>query len=111
MMCVGLLLGLLICEGIFRIIISRQLVDYPNPNLSKIMHRYAANSDLIYELKPSFSGKDGQIQIRTNSWGMRDKEYTLTKPRNTYRVAIIGDSVAFGYGLPLHLVFSERLEA
>jgi hypothetical protein len=41
---------------------------------------------------------------------MRDREYELTKPAGTFRIAVIGDSIAFG--LPLHQRwnFSTQLE-
>jgi hypothetical protein len=37
--------------------------------------------------------------FRTNSFGMRDQEYTLTKPPGTYRIAVLGASSVFGWGV------------
>lgn len=36
---------------------------------------------------------DHPITGRINSYGWRDKEWLLTKPQNTYRIAVLGDSV------------------
>lgn len=49
------------------------------------------NPELIYELAP---GKCGH-----NSQGFWDEEHEFGKPDNTYRIALIGDSVAQGMGL------------
>lgn len=32
-----------------------------------------------------------------SSYGIRDREYSLRKPNDTYRIVVIGDSIAFGY--------------
>ena len=52
----------------------------------------AANTDIYYELKPNldtwFLGK----KLVTNSQGLADDEYSLTKPDNTFRVAVVGSS-------------------
>jgi GDSL-like Lipase/Acylhydrolase family len=50
-----------------------------------------------------------------NSRGFRDHEYPLEKPAGTYRIAVIGDSIAFGYCtddvlLPIDDVFAKVLE-
>ena len=37
--------------------------------------------------------------VSLNSYGMRDKEYSLAKPQGVYRIAVIGDSFTFGSGI------------
>ena len=51
------------------------------------------NRILQYELVP-YSG-DGEHRI--NSLGMRDRERSLAKPPGVTRIAVIGDSIAFGH--------------
>jgi lysophospholipase L1-like esterase len=47
----------------------------------------------------------------SNSLGFRDREHTLEKPRGTYRIAVLGDSIAAGYGVErTEDVFPARLE-
>lgn len=68
-----------------------------------------ADPDLIYV--PN-AGK-GDI----NSYGLRDYEYPLEKPPRTFRIVVLGDSVAFGYcrrrlsPIPLSQIFPKVLEA
>lgn len=56
--------------------------------------------DVVYELKPNLSGVFKGARVRTNSHGMRGaREYSLEKPPGTYRIAGIGDSNMFGWGV------------
>lgn len=111
---VSVFVSLVIAELGFRVLINLEVIDYPKPDLESVIHQYSPIKDLIYELKPSATAEDGLIT--TNSFGMRDYEYTLTKPEGITRIAVIGDSVAFGYkksppALPLEEIFPKILEA
>lgn len=49
--------------------------------------------------------------LRINSLGLRDYDYSTPKPPNTTRVLILGDSFTYGQGVPENeAVFPERLE-
>jgi len=61
------------------------------------------NPDLFVEHKL------GQRGI--NKWGMRGPAYGKAKPRDAYRIAIVGDSVSFGYGVPYKKSYPAMLEA
>src|SRR5581483_7943889 len=48
-------------------------------------------------LLPGASGwwtKEGRAFVVINSDGMRDREHTIAKPPNTFRIAVLGDSYA-----------------
>jgi hypothetical protein len=71
--------------------------------------------DMVYELKPKLDGSFRDRPVRTNSFGMRGPECTLSRPPNTFRIAGLGDSHMFGWGVGqdetyMHLV-EERLNA
>lgn len=107
------ILTLVMAELGFRLLIGMHIVAYPTPNLGTAIHQYSTNKDLVYELKPSASSPDGVVT--TNTFGMRDDEYTLRKPPGVMRICVIGDSVAFGYRpeppmLPVRETFAKRLE-
>jgi len=63
---------------------------------------------LIYEMVPNLKMKDKYIE--TNSMGIRAKDYKIDKPTNTYRILVLGDSVAYGVSLNQEEVFSAILE-
>jgi hypothetical protein len=96
----GLLLSLMLGIGVaelgFRGLVYFGVVPYPEASRDGLMHRYSANDELVYELKPSATAYAGRV--RTNRHGMRDGEYSLTKPPGTTRICVLGDSVAFGFG-------------
>ena len=52
-----------------------------------------------YVLKPDLSVPHRGATWTTNSRGMRDREYPIDKPNNTYRIALAGDSIAAGWGV------------
>ena len=53
-----------------------------------------------------------RVAIRTNGAGLRGRrEYSVQKPPGTYRVALLGDSFVFGFGVEDDEVVSERLGA
>ncbi len=64
----------------------------------------------IFEMRPSYSVPFEGSLIQTNSAGFRDAEFALEKPQGTFRIAIVGDSVTFGWGLVVEESFPNQLE-
>jgi hypothetical protein len=48
--------------------------------------------------------------VTPNSLGFRDVEFSPPKPDGVYRIAVIGDSFAYGQGLPVSKRFSNIIE-
>lgn len=61
-------------------------------------------------LNPNVSLNFHGEQFSTNSWGMRDKEYTLEPDPGTYRIALVGPSFIMGSGAADSQVFEWQLE-
>lgn len=70
----------------------------------------SADDRIIYELKPDLNVRFQRAQVRTNSLGMRGPEYAIPKPADTYRIALLGDSFAFGWGVEEQESFGSVLE-
>jgi lysophospholipase L1-like esterase len=68
---------------------------------------------VIYELQPNIDTYYFLADLKTNSRGLRDKEYSIEKPPGTYRVAVLGDSFTMPLGVELqdayHSLLEERL--
>lgn len=98
----ALLLGVLIAEAVLRI------SDFSYPNF----YRY----DLVTgaALRPGAEGwwrEEGESYVRINAQGMRDdREISLTKPKDVYRIAVLGDSYAEALQVDVSKTFWRLLE-
>jgi len=52
-----------------------------------------------HNLRPDFLDTWERITYRINSLGLRGPEASAAKPANTTRILVLGDSVAFGWGI------------
>jgi lysophospholipase L1-like esterase len=66
--------------------------------------------DLVYELKPSLAGSFQGVPYRSNAHGMRDAELAAEPPAGGYRVALLGDSFSFAWGVDVGDGFADLLE-
>lgn len=61
-------------------------------------------------LRPSETIERAGIRWATNTRGMRDREYQVEKPTRTFRIAMVGDSIAAGWGVDVEHRFESILE-
>ena len=69
---------------------------------------------LYWDMPPGLNTRDPEDpshDLVTNSHGMTDREYTLEKPPDTWRVALLGDSITRGHGAPFGASYEFLLEA
>ncbi|MGZ3882982.1 MAG: hypothetical protein ACXVP0_15360 [Bacteroidia bacterium] len=65
---------------------------------------------LVQEFRPGTSGTINGYTIKINPLGLRDLDYTVKKPENTYRIALIGGSYEMGAGISNDEVFEALTE-
>jgi hypothetical protein len=97
----GLLFGLVMAEIFLRII------GYSFPIY------YTTDYDAGYALTPGVAGqyqREGGSYVVINSDGLRDREHSKTKPPNTIRVAVLGDSFTEAMHVPMEQSFWYLLE-
>jgi lysophospholipase L1-like esterase len=71
--------------------------------------RRSADPRLQFELKPG-STVQAEVEYRINAFGMRNPEVSETKAPGVRRIAVLGDSIAFGYWVSEADAFPRRLE-
>lgn len=78
------------------------ILGFPAENLPQVSHPPSQNY-LVNNI-------EFQYPFITNSQGIRDDEIPLRKPRNEFRIAVVGDSFTEGAGVPLEETYSSIAE-
>ncbi|MDD9967193.1 MAG: SGNH/GDSL hydrolase family protein [Myxococcales bacterium] len=86
----------------------------PQPRLPgdiwrEVLHVRSPIPGLSYELAPRRETFATGVPIATNAQGMRSYEL-LAKSHHVRRVAVVGDSYTFGFGVPMHQTFVAETE-
>ena len=77
--------------------------------ISRRTMRRSANPRLKFDLKPGARAR-AEVGYRINDHGMRDRPREIDKPPGTRRIAVLGDSIAFGYWVAEEDAFPRQLE-
>jgi hypothetical protein len=74
---------------------------------------YMSEPERGYALRPGAEGwnvGENENYVRINSRGLRDREHDLKRPKNTIRIAVIGDSESEAVQLPLDQTYFSVAE-
>ncbi len=86
---------------------TRNIVQLTHSELSPdLMLGYIPKAGIA---KP-FRNREFNVMVKINSMNLRDREYSLQKPEGIERIAVMGDSFVFGWGVENDEVFTEVLE-
>lgn len=122
--CVILLISVIATLGVlelsFRILGQKPYIPI---KFSESFTRQSSIPGLLFELQPNHTWKmqyptnprdyfddDNTITFKTNSSGFRDTEFELEKKSDRYRIALLGDSFGFGYGVRKEDGVADRIE-
>jgi len=112
---VTLIIFIIVFEIILRIF-------FPQPTLIviqksvKTLNIFKESSYLPSELIPGKEVRhigpenDWDVNVKINSKGLRDREFDYNKPRDRYRVLVMGDSFTFGFGVNLNDTYAKIIE-
>jgi lysophospholipase L1-like esterase len=96
----SLCISLILCEIVIRVIESKK---YSQIATGSQYAFYQFDEVLGWSNAPLtrgvFKRDEYEIKVNINSYGMRDKEITKNPPRDTFRVAFLGDSHVWGFGV------------
>jgi hypothetical protein len=66
--------------------------------------------ELFWRYRPNQELRKGKILVRTNGFGLRDRDRTREKPPGVFRILSLGESTTFGDQLEASETYSHRLE-
>lgn len=107
---------------IIALLIAEKMVQYANPQLTYKIARieslrvYDKSDFLPFQLKPNLqtthigNTHEFSYSIKTNSKGFRMEEFSIEKPKDEFRILMLGDSMTFGYGVEVEDNFLSQLE-
>ncbi|PYQ14309.1 MAG: hypothetical protein DMF80_12660 [Acidobacteria bacterium] len=111
---VSLALSLVLAEAILRLFFPVGFREPPRPPARdvwmELLHRRSALPGLSYELAPGMEKRSHGTVVRTNSHGMREREILLEKSGSVVRIAALGDSYTFGFGVAARQTWPRILE-
>lgn len=107
----SLLLVLLLCEGGLRALQALDLVPVINKKLldKGDTPNKQVNARLVRSENPVLFMEFDRNDPNINNAGHRGPDFVLEKPAGTTRIAILGDSVAYGYSVPYEETFAALL--
>lgn len=86
-------------EGVSEDSVPLRNIIFPHPN-----------DQIIFDLRPNLDVRFQRANVRTNSCGMRDREHSIIKQPGIFRIALLGDSFTFGWGVEQSQTFAARME-
>jgi len=99
---VSLIIGLSLLECAVRALGIAPEITFKLGNI-----RFVDNTKMVYEYVPNSYVGDNCM---TNKQGFLDSDFTLNKPKNLVRIAMLGDSITQGAFAPCRKTFSDKLE-
>jgi len=70
----------------------------------------AADPLIGHEHAPNRQARLMGVDFRTNSQGLRDREFSYDRVPGKLRIVMLGDSLTVGWGVPLEDTFAKRIE-
>ncbi len=102
----SVLVTLLVLEAAFRL----AHVSVGTLQINRATVRRSDNPRLRFELRPGGAAR-AEVEYHVNELGLRGPETTLEKPPGVRRIAVLGDSIAFGYWVSDEQGVARQLEA
>ena len=98
---VTLLVLAVVLEIVARVFLAREMTSFKPV--------YTVDEVAGYRFKPNVSEYAFGAQLDSNSHGRRGREWSRRRAPGIFRIALIGDSIAFGFGVPFRDTVGEVL--
>lgn len=97
-------------EAALRVRRAAQIAADPFWNANVQIHRASEDPELIYELNPGAEAERDGVKIKINPQGFRDDPFPDEPLKDQARIVLVGDSVAWGWGVAMEDAFPQALE-
>ena len=113
---IPIFISLLLCAAGLELF-ARWSFGRPGMHFSTEMWKYAkrlkmrsADPEMSHQHRPDTHAFLMGVDVKINSLGFRDREFSVKKPPGTYRIVALGDSTTFGWGAPYEETYPKVLE-
>lgn len=108
----GVALFVVVVEGGARLYFSRQIsYDIEMWRYARELKIVGRTPGLRFEHRPEQHTRLMGVEVTTNSDGLRYRCVSRQSSPGVYRIAVIGDSITFGWGVPQEQTYPQQLEA
>jgi lysophospholipase L1-like esterase len=110
--CVGIFVGLFMLEFAARLVLDRNGMHYGIEmwKYAKEIKQRSANPLMSHEHAPNREATLMGVTVKTGAQGLRDRDYPEAKAPHEYRILVLGDSLTFGWGVPVDRTYPKILE-
>ena len=107
----SLVISAVCLEGFVRVFVDDGMqYDLEMWKYARDVKRVSADPLLAHEHAPDREARLMGVEVKTNSMGLRDREYSYERAAGSLRIMMLGDSFTEGWGTPYEDTFSKRLE-
>lgn len=111
-MAFGFVLFVVVAEGGARLYFSRHIsYDIEMWRYARELKTVGRTPGLRFEHRPEQRTRLMGVEVTTNSDGLRDRSVSRQSSPGVFRIAVIGDSITFGWGVPQEQTYPQQLEA
>lgn len=108
------LLSFVLFASVFAVVflVTELIVRYANTSGNAETADHLREADYMpAEMKPNYHGRMWGVPFSTNRFGLRDEDdFPEEPPPGEYRILSLGDSIAFGLGIPAPAHYTKILE-
>ena len=108
----GALLGLILLELTTRQLYGRGGMQFGIEmwEYARLLKRVSSNPEMGHEHRPSAHAHLMGVDVEINGRGLRDRTFEIPKPHGILRIMVLGDSMTFGWGVPVEATYPKVLE-
>jgi lysophospholipase L1-like esterase len=107
----GIVLGAVGLEIVTRTVLDDGMdFDLEMWKYARDLKKKSEFAEIGHEHVPGSSGFYMGVPVVINAMGQRDRDFSLAKPAQSYRIVMLGDSLTFGWGVAIEHTPSKLLE-